>query len=140
MSTNSLPLTHKALNFYPPLYQFLTLDTSCTVESHSRAITVRRQPHEEPPTRKAPILCRVLITLVILYQDYGYSETSLIRHLYNPTFSLIRPLYEVQSPYIIYGNRHSIIQQPPNPTLFSGPIECQIREVSLYLSINTESS
>ena len=29
-----------------------------------------------------------------------YSETSLIRHLYNPTFSLIRPLYEVQSPYI----------------------------------------
>ena len=29
-----------------------------------------------------------------------YSKTSLIRHLYNPTFSLIRPLYEVQSPYI----------------------------------------
>ena len=29
-----------------------------------------------------------------------YSETSLIQHLYNPTFSLIRPLYEVQSPYI----------------------------------------
>ena len=29
-----------------------------------------------------------------------YSETSLIRHLYNPTFSLIQPLYEVQSPYV----------------------------------------
>ena len=29
-----------------------------------------------------------------------HSETSLIQHLYNPTFSLIRPLYEVQSPYI----------------------------------------
>ena len=29
-----------------------------------------------------------------------YSEPSLIRHLFNPTFSLIRPLYEVQSPYI----------------------------------------
>ena len=65
-------------------------------------------------------------------QSY-YSETSLIRHLYNPTFSLIRPLYEVQSPNIRkYGKRHSIIQQPPNPTLFSGPIECRIREVSLY--------
>ena len=62
-----------------------------------------------------------------------YSETSLIRHLYNPTFSLIRPLYEIQSPYIRkYGKRHSIIQQPPNLTLFSGPIECWIREVSLY--------
>ena len=32
-----------------------------------------------------------------------------------------------------YGKRHSIIQQPPNPALFSGPIECRIREVSLYL-------
>ena len=32
----------------------------------------------------------------------------------------------------MYGKRHSIIQQPPNPTLFSGPIECRIREVSLY--------
>ena len=31
---------------------------------------------------------------------YTYSETSLIRHLYNPTFSLIRPSYEVQSPCI----------------------------------------
>ena len=63
-----------------------------------------------------------------------YSETSLIQHLYNPTFSLIRPLYEVQSPYICKcGKRHSIIQQPPNPTLFSGPIECRIREVSLYV-------
>ena len=31
-----------------------------------------------------------------------------------------------------YGKRHSIIQQPPNPTSFSGPIECRIREVSLY--------
>ena len=29
-----------------------------------------------------------------------YSETSLIGHLYNPIFSLIRPLYEVQSPYL----------------------------------------
>ena len=29
-----------------------------------------------------------------------YSETSLIRHLYNPTFSLFQPLYEVQSPYV----------------------------------------
>ena len=27
---------------------------------------------------------------------------------------------------------HCIIQQPPNPTLFSGPIECWIKEVSLY--------
>ena len=32
-----------------------------------------------------------------------------------------------------YGKGHSIIQQPPNPTLFSGPIECRIREVSLYM-------
>ena len=29
-----------------------------------------------------------------------YSETSLIRHLYNPTFSLIQPLHEVQLLYI----------------------------------------
>ena len=36
----------------------------------------------------------------------------------------------------MYGKRHSIIQQPPNPTLFSGPIECQIREVSLYTYVN----
>ena len=37
----------------------------------------------------------------ILYMFvFTYSETSLIRHLYNPTFSLIQPLYEVQSPYI----------------------------------------
>ena len=33
----------------------------------------------------------------------------------------------------MYGKRYSIIQQPPNPTLFSGPIECRIREVSLYV-------
>ena len=33
----------------------------------------------------------------------------------------------------MYGKRHSIIQQPPSPTLFSGPIECQIGEVSLYV-------
>ena len=40
-----------------------------------------------------------------------YSETYLIRHLYSPTFSLIQPLNEVQSPYIRkYGKRHSIIQ------------------------------
>ena len=33
--------------------------------------------------------------------DYcTYSETLLIRHLYNPTFSPIQPLYEVQSPYL----------------------------------------
>ena len=32
-----------------------------------------------------------------------------------------------------YGKRNSIIKQPPNPTLFSGPIECQIREVSKYV-------
>ena len=31
-----------------------------------------------------------------------------------------------------YGKRNSIIQQPPSPTLLSGPIECRIREVSLY--------
>ena len=30
--------------------------------------------------------------------DCHYSETSVIRHLYNPTFSLIRPCYEVQLP------------------------------------------
>ena len=35
-----------------------------------------------------------------------------------------------------YGKRHSIIQQPPNPTLFSGPIECRFREVSLYIAAN----
>ena len=29
-----------------------------------------------------------------------------------------------------YGKGHSVIQQPPSPTLFSDPIECQIREVS----------
>ena len=32
-----------------------------------------------------------------------------------------------------YGKRHSIIRQPPNLTLFSGPIECWIREDSLYV-------
>ena len=31
-------------------------------------------------------------------QAHAYSETSVIRHRYNPTFSLIRPSYEVQSP------------------------------------------
>ena len=63
----------------------------------------------------------------------GHAHQRVIRRLYNPIFSLIRSLYEVQSPYIYrYGKRHSIIQQPPNPTLFSGPIECRIREVSLY--------
>ena len=29
-----------------------------------------------------------------------FSKSLLIWHLYNPTFSLIRPLYEVKSPYI----------------------------------------
>ena len=33
----------------------------------------------------------------------------------------------------MYGKRHSVIRQPPNPTLFSGPIECRIREVSLHM-------
>ena len=56
--------------------------------------------------------------------------------------SNLTPLYSniLSNPTIIrgtvtklkYGKRHSIIQKPPNPTLFSGPIECQIREVSLY--------
>ena len=31
-----------------------------------------------------------------------------------------------------YGKSYSIIQQPPNPTLFSDPIECRIGEISLY--------
>ena len=56
-----------------------------------------------------------------------YSETSLIGHLYNPT--IIIGTVTIHT----YGKRHSIIQQPPNPTLFSGPIECQIGEVSLYV-------
>ena len=30
-----------------------------------------------------------------------------------------------------YGKIHSIIRQPSNPSFFSGPIECRIREVSL---------
>ena len=37
---------------------------------------------------------------VLSVAKYKYSETLLIRHLYNPTFSPIRPLYEVQSPYM----------------------------------------
>ena len=38
---------------------------------------------------------------------YAYSETSVIQHLYNTTFPLIRPSYEVQSPY--YGKSHSTL-------------------------------
>ena len=83
---------------------------------------------------RLPVSC--LPALDVYGYTYIYSETSLIRHLYNPTFSLIRPLYKVQSPYVRkYGKRHSIIQQPPNPTLFSGPIDSRIREVSLYKTL-----
>ena len=32
-----------------------------------------------------------------------------------------------------YANGHSVIRQPPNPTLLSSPIECWIRVVSLYV-------
>ena len=32
-----------------------------------------------------------------------------------------------------YGKSHSVIWQPPNPTLFSCPIECWIKVVSLYV-------
>ena len=44
----------------------------------------------------------IMSSNLTLSRKYRYSETSLIRHLYNPTFSLIRPLYviKVQSPYI----------------------------------------
>ena len=56
----------------------------------------------------SPKVCTVHLCLVVMCMQcdkvgnhYNYSETSLIRHLYNPTFSLIRPLiYEVQSPYL----------------------------------------
>ena len=56
----------------------------------------------------SPEVCTVHLCLVVVClqcdkvgNHYNYSETSLIRHLYNPTFSLIRPLiYEVQSPYL----------------------------------------
>ena len=66
-----------------------------------------------------------------------YRETSVIRHLYNPTFSLIPPSYEVQSPYIfIHAKTHSIIRQCPNLTPLSGPIECWIREISLHIACN----
>ena len=37
-----------------------------------------------------------------------------------------------------YDKGPSIIRQPPNPTLFSGPIECRIREVSLYTVYHIE--
>ena len=55
-----------------------------------------------------------------------YSGTSLIRHLCNPTI-----LWDTIT-ILKYGKRQSIIRQPSNPTLFSGPIECRIREGSLY--------
>ena len=62
-----------------------------------------------------------------------YSETLLIRHLYNPTFSLIRPIYEVRTVTIHkYGKRHSIIQHYSQV-----PFECRIREVSLYVCTYT---
>ena len=37
------------------------------------------------------------------------------------------------SHHIKHGKRHSVIRQPPNLTLFSGPIECRIREGPLYI-------
>ena len=36
----------------------------------------------------------------------AYSETSVIQHIYNPTFSQIRPSYEVQSPCRKHTKRH----------------------------------
>ena len=66
-----------------------------------------------------------------------YSETSLIRQSMDLRIMWVRRLLDYGVPLSIlkvskYGKRHSIIQQPPKPTLFSGPIECRIREVSLY--------
>ena len=47
-----------------------------------------------------PMVCSTVY--IRMYSTYvrTYSETLLIQHLYNPAFSLIRPLFEVQSPYI----------------------------------------
>ena len=77
------------------------------------------------------------ILLVCCGGAYLCSETSLIRHLYNPTFlsnsTIIYGRVTIRSDQ--YGKRHSIIQQPLNLTLFPGPIECRIREVSLYLQL-----
>ena len=56
-----------------------------------------------------------------------YSETSVIRH------SLQSDHLMRYTHYIKDVNSHSVIRQPPNPTLFSSPIECRIREDLLYL-------
>ena len=45
-------------------------------------------------------MCVNIIYIYIpVYTIILYSETSVIRHLCNPTFSLIRPSYEVHPPY-----------------------------------------
>ena len=56
-----------------------------------------------------------------------HSGVTVIQQLYNPT--ILRATITI----LMYTNSPSIIRQPPNPTLFSSPIECRTKVVLLYM-------